>query len=67
MTLAEAVAAIQAGHRVSNSGGSTFWLERDAKGRPILMGEPAGYGKTVRHLVFSSEHFREDQVWRVVE
>lgn len=66
MTFAEAIAALQAGHKIAMSSGSTFWLEHDAKG-PVLMGEPAGYGKPIKHLVFSSEHFRQEQTWTIVD
>jgi hypothetical protein len=67
MTFAEAIAAIQAGSRVSNSTGSVFWLEHDSKGRPVLMGEPAGYGKSVKHVVFASEHFSGQLDWSITK
>ena len=66
MKLHEAVAAIAAGHKVRASSGAVFWLEKDAKGRPVLAGEPKGYGKPVKHLVLASEHFDESVTWEVV-
>ena len=65
MTLAEAVAAIAAGHKVRASNGGTFWLEHDKRG-PVLMGEPAGYGKPIKHVVFSSEHFAQTLTWEIL-
>ena len=65
MTLAEAIAAIQSGKRVRNALGSTFWLDHNSQGQPVLMGQPAGYGKEVKHVVFSSEHFRGNQQWEI--
>ena len=65
MTLSEAVAAIAAGHKVRASNGGLFWLEHDKHG-PVLMGEPAGYGKSIKHVVFSSEHFAPTLTWEIL-
>ena len=62
MTLAEAVAAIAAGHKVRASNGG---LEHNKRG-PVLMGEPAGYGKPIKHVVFSSEHFASTLTWEIL-
>jgi hypothetical protein len=64
MTLAEAIAAIAAGHKVRASNGVLFWLEWSSRG-PVLMGEPAGYGKPIKHVVFSSEHFAPTLTWEI--
>ena len=65
MTLAEAIAAIAVGSKVRSSDGSLYWLEHDKRG-PILMGKPAGYGKEVKHVVFTSEHFKLALTWEVL-
>jgi hypothetical protein len=64
MKLSAAIAALEAGQKIANVQGSAFWLETDSKGRTILMGEPAGYGKQVKHLVFGSSDFHDD--WEIV-
>jgi len=61
--LSTAIAALEAGQKVVNPKGSTFWLETDTKGRTVLVGEPAGYGKKVKHLVFGSGDFHDD--WEI--
>ena len=66
MKLEDAVAAIRRGERVISPSGSMFWLEHDAKGRPVLMGRPHGFGKPVRNLVLASEHFT-DEDWQACE
>jgi hypothetical protein len=66
MTLAEAITAITAGHKVRASNGGLFWLEHNKRG-PVLMGEPAGYGKPIKHVVFSSEHFVQGLGWEILD
>lgn len=66
MTLAEAIAAIQAGNRVRSSAGTVFWLAADTKGRPVLTGQTASMPRPVRHVIFGSEHFDHNLVWEIV-
>jgi hypothetical protein len=63
MTFPEAMSALAEGKRIGNNKGSIFWLEHDAKGRPVLMHQPQEYPKPVKHSVFSSEHFDPTIVW----
>jgi hypothetical protein len=67
MKLFDAVDALQAGHRVRSSGGSTFWLETDKQGRPVLMGQPASHPRPVRHVVLGSEHFNPALDWMIAD
>lgn len=66
MNLSEAIHVLLAGHRVRNSSGSEFWLEHDSKGRPVLMGRPAGHHKDIRNLVIASMHFSPEITWETV-
>ena len=61
MKLEDAIAAIRRGEHVTSPAGSEFWLEHDAKGRPVLMGRPQGFTKPVRNLVIASEHFTNEE------
>ena len=65
MNLSAAIAAIEAGQKVVNPKGSIFWIEPDTKGRTVLVGEPMGYGKKVKHLVFGSGDFHD--TWEIVK
>jgi hypothetical protein len=67
MRLSEAIAALEEGKRIRTAKGSVFWVGFSSKGVPTLYGEPAGYGKTVKHVVFSSEDFRDDRGWQIDE